>query len=216
MPDDQDQLSQHWKELAVQFGLEPGETSQTPTSEKEDEAASPVVIRSEQVAPFQARASAEGPSDQNEETQSSTLESDPVKAPDSDQFVGVTETAGEPAPSSEANRDELQPQRRGRRGRGTEKSGRDRSSHQKRDSGFRGREETRVSSSEDLSQTSGSEVVPESEIPEEPEPAFVEDIPAAENRKEEDESDTDDVDTLSDWNVPSWAELIASLYRPER
>lgn len=26
----------------------------------------------------------------------------------------------------------------------------------------------------------------------------------------------EEVDTLSDWNVPSWAELIASLYRPER
>jgi ribonuclease E len=28
--------------------------------------------------------------------------------------------------------------------------------------------------------------------------------------------DQEDVDTLSDWNVPSWAELIESLYRPER
>jgi hypothetical protein len=23
-------------------------------------------------------------------------------------------------------------------------------------------------------------------------------------------------DTLSDWNVPSWQDLIASLYRPDR
>jgi hypothetical protein len=26
----------------------------------------------------------------------------------------------------------------------------------------------------------------------------------------------DELDNLADWNVPSWNELIASLYRPER
>jgi hypothetical protein len=26
----------------------------------------------------------------------------------------------------------------------------------------------------------------------------------------------DEVDNLTDWNVPSWNELIESLYRPER
>jgi hypothetical protein len=26
----------------------------------------------------------------------------------------------------------------------------------------------------------------------------------------------EEMDTLSDWNVPSWNELIASLYRPDR
>jgi hypothetical protein len=26
----------------------------------------------------------------------------------------------------------------------------------------------------------------------------------------------EEIDTLSDWNVPSWAEIISSLYRPER
>ena len=30
------------------------------------------------------------------------------------------------------------------------------------------------------------------------------------------DNDIDEEDTLSDWNVPSWTELIASLYRPER
>jgi len=34
--------------------------------------------------------------------------------------------------------------------------------------------------------------------------------------REKEEEDIDDVDTLSDWNVPSWTELIESLYRPER
>jgi len=205
MPDDQEQLSQHWKELAVQLGLEPAEASASPASPKEEEVAAP-----------EARTIQEERLVQINEATSSTFEPASVKAPDSDQFVGVTEAVGEPAPSPEVIRDELRPQRRGPRGRGTEKSGREISSHRKRDSGFRAREETPVSGLEDLSQTNGPEVSHESEISEEPEPAFVEDIPVAENRKEEDESDTDDVDTLSDWNVPSWAELIASLYRPER
>jgi ribonuclease E len=33
---------------------------------------------------------------------------------------------------------------------------------------------------------------------------------------EEEDDRLEEVDTLSDWNVPSWNELIASLYRPER
>jgi hypothetical protein len=34
--------------------------------------------------------------------------------------------------------------------------------------------------------------------------------------EEEEDTELDDVRSLSDWNVPSWNELIASLYRPER
>jgi hypothetical protein len=37
---------------------------------------------------------------------------------------------------------------------------------------------------------------------------------AAEEAPEEDHDD--EPDTLSDWNVPSWQELISSLYRPDR
>jgi hypothetical protein len=33
---------------------------------------------------------------------------------------------------------------------------------------------------------------------------------------EREDEELDDVDTLSDWNVPSWTELIESLYRPDR
>ncbi len=216
MPDDQEQLSQHWKELAVQLGLESAETSQTPTSPNEEKAASPAVARPEQIEPLEVKATHEERLAQNDATTSSTFEAAPVKAPDAEQFVDVTEAALEPAVRPEAIRDESRPPRRGRRGRESEKSGRETPSHRRRDSGFRTREETPVSSSEDVSQTNGPEVSPELEILEEPEPTFVEDLPAAETRKEEDESDTDDVDTLSDWNVPSWAELIASLYRPER
>jgi len=34
--------------------------------------------------------------------------------------------------------------------------------------------------------------------------------------QDDDQDDDDEPDTLADWNVPSWQELIASLYRPER
>ena len=34
--------------------------------------------------------------------------------------------------------------------------------------------------------------------------------------EQKEEEDLEDMDVLSDWNVPSWAELIASLYRPDR
>jgi hypothetical protein len=33
---------------------------------------------------------------------------------------------------------------------------------------------------------------------------------------EPDEDDNEDLSDLSSWDVPSWNELIASLYRPER
>jgi hypothetical protein len=33
---------------------------------------------------------------------------------------------------------------------------------------------------------------------------------------EREEAGDAEVDSLSDWNVPSWAELIGSLYRPDR
>jgi hypothetical protein len=52
------------------------------------------------------------------------------------------------------------------------------------------------------------------EVLEEPGESFVEEeVPAEEEVQDEEDEDIDD---LSNWNVPSWAELIASLYRPER
>jgi len=44
--------------------------------------------------------------------------------------------------------------------------------------------------------------------------------PAIETKKEipsqESAEETEDMDDFSKWNVPSWNELIASLYRPQR
>jgi hypothetical protein len=32
----------------------------------------------------------------------------------------------------------------------------------------------------------------------------------------QEDEDSEDLDDFSNWNVPSWSELIASLYRPDR
>jgi hypothetical protein len=48
------------------------------------------------------------------------------------------------------------------------------------------------------------------------EPTADEEQGQTENRAAEDEGKDEELDNLSDWNVPSWTELIASLYRPER
>jgi hypothetical protein len=40
--------------------------------------------------------------------------------------------------------------------------------------------------------------------------------PQLEQAAPEVEEDDEELDTLSDWNVPSWTELIDSLYRPDR
>jgi len=53
------------------------------------------------------------------------------------------------------------------------------------------------------------------EIASEPDDAFEpEEAPAARTAREEE--DDEEIDKLTDWNVPSWTELIGSLYRPER
>jgi hypothetical protein len=41
-------------------------------------------------------------------------------------------------------------------------------------------------------------------------------VPKAAEPAETEDADLDDLRSLSSWNVPSWNELIASLYRPER
>lgn len=46
-----------------------------------------------------------------------------------------------------------------------------------------------------------------------------EEMPEDEEKVETTEAvndDNEEIDNLSDWNIPSWAELIASLYRPDR
>jgi hypothetical protein len=52
-------------------------------------------------------------------------------------------------------------------------------------------------------------------VPAEVEEPAAEETPPDATAVEPDEDD-EEVENLSNWNVPSWQELIASLYRPER
>ena len=223
MADDQEQLRQHWQQLAEQLGLDaPEQPAPAPAvSKKEEELAAPKVDQAEKTVPSEIRTEHEETFVRNEDKAfgagvgANEAKAAPAKAPASDQFVAVAETSGD-AVFAEPPVDEPRPGRRERRERRPERGERDRSSHRRRDSGPRRREETSTSAAEpaeDLPET--NEDFTESEL-EEIEPSFVDETSSSEVRKEDDEADPDDVDTLSDWNVPSWAELIASLYRPER
>ncbi len=224
MADDQEQLRQHWQQLAEQLGLDasgqPAPAS-APVPIKEEKPTAAKMGQAEKAAPSEAQTEREETLIRNEYKCFGASEAEaPAKAPAADQFVAVAEASagavlGPPEPSA----DEPRPERRGRRERRPERGERGKSSHRRRDSGGRRREETPspvVERAENSPDMNGPEDSSEPEFPEEIEPAFVDETPSAEERKQDDEADTDDVDTLSDWNVPSWAELIASLYRPER
>ena len=225
MADDQEQLRQHWQQLAEQLGLDASgqpAPAPAPVPIKEEKPTTAKMGQAEKAAPSEAQTEREETFVRNEDKAfgASEAEAAPAKAPASDQFVAVAEaSAGAVLGPPEPPVDEPSPGRRGRRERRPERGERGKSSHRRRDSGPRRREETsapvaeRAENSPDMD---GPEDSSEPEFPEEIEPAFVDETPSAEERKQDDETDIDDVDTLSDWNVPSWAELIASLYRPER
>jgi len=224
MADDQEQLRQHWQQLAEQLGLDaPGQpaTAPTPVPIKEKRPTASKMDQAEKAEPSEAQTEREGTFVRNDDKTfgASEAEAAPAKAPAPDQFVAVAETsAGAVSDPAEPPIDEPRPERRGRRERRPERGERGKSSHRRRDSGPRRREEASLPAerAENLLEMNGPEDSSEPELPEEIEPAFVDETSSAEERKQDDEVDNDDVDTLSDWNVPSWAELIASLYRPER
>jgi hypothetical protein len=56
----------------------------------------------------------------------------------------------------------------------------------------------------------------EAEVAVDEEHAAEDEEPAAEVAPEPEDEEEDEGDTYADWNVPSWQELIASLYRPDR
>jgi ribonuclease E len=209
MTDNQEQL-RHWQELAEQLGLDvPVATPASPEVSKEEPLPTPRTENPEEKI--------EEP--ENVEDRETMMVGKCSSGVGNESFPETganlessTQTPLEsPLPIREPERDD---QRRGRRGR------RDRN-------GDRGERSSR--SRRGSSRRRGAELVAEDrgdpfeereskdpgEFPEEVEPAILHDSTAMEREMEEEE-DVDDVDTLSDWNVPSWTELIDSLYRPER
>jgi len=232
MTEDQneEERRRHWQELAEQLGLEPepavsppgppasaketGRPAEEPAREAREEECEPAVP-AQQIPPRRdfERAEDEGahafhegahafeemeaeserrPDAGEEAAQESPPASKPRRGRRSGQRPDRSSLPAAAAPTSEpaAEQDDDRPRERRRRGRGGRGRGRGRD---------RDRDEN-VDRRDDV----------EAET-EEPEPT--ETAPPAEDSAG---NDSDDVDTLSDWNVPSWNELIASLYRPDR
>lgn len=217
MSDEQEQLRQHWQELAEQLGLDtPRKTSSPPipTPVAMNESVAPVSrntdieVRGSHIEDRESKVELQ-PEQENESAQEfsfSSPESEPPAEPS-------REAAEEDADFEEPIPNEPRGDRHGRTGSRSDRS--ERSSRSSRGSRFR-RSDDEPSSPDDrddkLAEREAREI---SDAEEEIEPAILHDSSSPGPEKEEDD-DIDDVDTLSDWNVPSWTELIGSLYRPEK
>jgi len=215
MTDDQE-LRQHWQQLAEQLGLEPSAQSTREEKEPAPPTSRPTRIE-ERESPDQNRESKiedrpslVGPPETKD--QEPILES-PSDSVESGWRLQVPE--GPPAEYSPAEPPEEE--RRGsRRGRGGRRSDRgERSSRPRRGGRSWIREEEPTPAEEPARPFAEEETREVVESSDEADLAILHDSSSPEPEKEEEE-DSDDVDTLSDWNVPSWTELIGSQYRPER
>jgi hypothetical protein len=244
MTDDQDRTKQeqHWQELADLLGLPPAPTPE-PTAEpaqRAEEASSAEPLRpSPQDAPVAHEQRHELPSLQPE----ARLEE---LAPQLESFAETELEPWETSPLSQAEEldedvDAPPPSSRRRRGRRTgresrrpgaqdvaetvpndeetetaqpseqvEGAGEERSKRGRRDRGRKRHKKTPV-----LEERAEETRFEEEEELEADARDLEEDLDEPAEPEREDE-ELEDVDTLSDWNVPSWTELIESLYRPDR
>lgn len=222
----QDQLHSHWAALAEQLGLPPEPPPPTPapspavpaeTASIAETAEAPEVetgheATAELEAPGEAPSGSQRQPDEEwqEPAQPEGAQTDTARNEEEDKGpvcdTEMTAVEEEPAPAG---------RRRGRRsgrGRATRKGraaeneqtaqpaseGAETEAEPSRRRG-RGRGRGKTAKSRRAAPEAGP--APEAEPPET--------APGPEEKDEE-------LDNLSDWNVPSWAELIASLYRPER
>jgi ribonuclease E len=195
------QERQHWDDLARQLGLEP---------KKENLPAEPHAGRP---------AEDETPNEVETEQQNWPEEIEPMESTPDTTLFG-TETA--PSETGEPGETEERPSR-GRRRRGRRGGRGERAANEPEAEG-----ETEPSTAPDESDSddesapshgrrrrgrSRSRRAKDAE-PVTEEAALDEEVDEEETPEEEDADE--EVDTLSDWNVPSWQELISSLYRPDR
>jgi hypothetical protein len=148
-----------------------------------------------------------------QETAFSTEDSDQTRAVDVPETLTEVQNEDVDTPSEES--DEQHGTRRGRRRRGGKS--RRRNEEKGNEPGERGvsraGDSTLEEGEEDRRRGRGHEKIDEAEA--EVEAA---DLPAPEAIEQEADDDTEieELGDFSNWNVPSWNELIASLYRPER
>jgi hypothetical protein len=198
MSEEQERSKQeeHWRELAQLLGIGP-----------DAPAAKPVAARTPAPPPVEAKAPPPPPPEpapvmasvaefHEEVVVTPIVEETSVEEPPlSDLVTGEeTETSADWREAEEEDRPRRGKRRRGRRGR--------------REEPPRPRMEEKAP---DLEATEE-----EPPFPEDSDDGEEETEDAAEPVEAQTEEDLDVDDTLRDWNVPSWNELIASLYRPDR
>jgi len=215
--DDQDQQHDHWRELAELLGV-----PESPHAPEKPKAAAGVTVRPEPVV-------AKRPD--------SVAENAPAKEPQPAMAVAEARVGVEPVrlPSlSVSEQEDLAREREaapppGERGWEPPARGEERPRQGKQRRGGGGRSERQSESARGRADDRRAEPAGEH-----PRPALDEDDDQRhdlesldervdDNPVEEGETtpapaddDIDEEDNLSDWTVPSWTELIASLYRPER
>ena len=221
MTDDEERLRQHWQELAEQLGLEsePESPAVGKLSPKETSPARP-----SEPAIKEVKESWEGQERSSPAQHQSISGSEPI--------------AEESAPADWPVRDEVESQedRSSAPQSGTEEAPRRRRGRRSEDQP-RG---SRTKNTSAVSEPGPQEVSPPGETIDEksagrgprrrkgsPRRSRDEETPISVGEIESQEpppasepndkdADKDDLDTLTDWNVPSWTELIDSLYRPDR
>lgn len=214
---DQPPSSRRWDDLARELGLEPEPEPTLPA-----QTFSPPPLAPPAEADLrQARTPKPEPTAQRDQERGAFIR-EPVES----EFPSSVE---EP-PGQEGNADAPGPEDRPRRGRRGRRSGKNDRGPRERAAGEEQPDqpaaETRSASEEDADdqprrrgrgrgrgrgRPRAEEPVPEPESAEIPEPGDSEAVSTTDS-----ELDADEVSDLSGWNVPSWQELISSLYRPER
>jgi len=212
---DRNRQREHWQAIAEQLGLAPEEevSAENAASKATPAAHTTRTPPGSPAEPAAEIAAAQEPTPDHLEPDGETRGEETQVRERAEPSIGETQTA-KPGTSEVAEADADARTRKGRRGRRTrdtralasrgdeppeaslsEEAGdrpmrRDRGRDRHKKTGARRTHATRVGEAETK--------------PQEAEPA------------EEDDSDPEDLRSLSTWNVPSWNELIASLYRPER
>jgi hypothetical protein len=245
MTDDQDQQRDHWRELADLLGLEPERPGGAAKAAPPQEAVARVQPEAKFKPEVLAKTAFEERSERRPARPPAMAPEPPVKSAAAliDDFEADAESRAESPPSMKDGDAEAEAARE-RETAAVEREGRDwearadeeRPQRGQRRRGRRGRPEAESDSAPAVAEGGARPEGPElSEEIEEPgdadprgrrgnrrSPEALEEEPVQEEPLEEAETasaaddDIDEEDNLSDWSVPSWTELIASLYRPER
>ena len=207
MNDDQERLRQeeHWRELAELLGIEPTPpgTELAQTAELKN-----VVFKPEEAKPSHpkepiTREPSPEPATVPASTEAYAEDLEPVEP------QGEESPSPEGAPEAHTERDWRETEektRKGRRrkGRGNKDERRSRRTNEE-PSEFSDKDSFPAQGEPDETTFPDASGHLDEEIEEATEPV-----------EAQTEEDLDEEDTLRDWNVPSWNELIASLYRPDR